>query len=119
MESRDPVENWSDDIHDVCITELGKYHVSQLINFFPYLDAVSVDTPIMDDKARLEVRDVRSLIDRLHRCAQFVDYLNKCADTILDPAVRTLWKSAYTQAMESMATIQDRAHEAMNAEEDS
>ena len=58
IESRDPVELCSNDAQEVCISQLGRYHVTHIVAFFPYLDPVSVDTTIMDSDAYADIRDV-------------------------------------------------------------
>ncbi|MDY3562257.1 hypothetical protein R5W23_003719 [Gemmata sp. JC673] len=117
IESRDPIEKWSDSIEFICITHRGKYHVAHLISRFNYLDAVSIDTPILDDATRAELRDVRTLEDRVRQCALFVEYLDKCSEGILDVSVRSLWKTAYSQAMNEMARIQDSVLEAKEVDD--
>ena len=34
---------------DVRITSLGSFHITKLVRTFDYMDAVTVDTPIIDD----------------------------------------------------------------------
>lgn len=58
------------------ITTVGSYMYRSMIERFTYIDAMIVDTPIVDVQYRKVIRDVRSIIDRLDRAVEFVDYLN-------------------------------------------
>ncbi|MFI2298280.1 P-loop NTPase fold protein [Actinacidiphila glaucinigra] len=60
------------------ITQRGAYVLRKLLGEFVYVDAVVVDTPIMDAQARQAIRDVRSIDDRLERASHFADYLDSC-----------------------------------------
>lgn len=53
----------------------GTYYFEILSRRFVYLDAILLDTPIADGRARSELRPVRYLADRLLRCKRFLGYL--------------------------------------------
>lgn len=57
------------------ITSRGEYHLQRLPGEFAYLDAVVVDTPILDQSSRESVKEARRLEDRLDRAAIFARYL--------------------------------------------
>jgi hypothetical protein len=58
-------------------TPLGLYHVEELLGLFTYLDAVVVDTPILDPQLERYVTDVHSLSDRVERAFVFREYLDR------------------------------------------
>lgn len=60
------------------ITSVGAYHVERLAELFVYIDAMIVDTPILDDETRREIGNVEFIAQRLARAEIFVLYLNKC-----------------------------------------
>lgn len=59
------------------ITSAGAYSTKKLCAIFSYLDAVIVDTPIVDPVARNAIHDVRMIDERLTRVEQFIAYLDK------------------------------------------
>lgn len=58
------------------ITTVGAYTYRRLMALFVYLDAVVVDTPIVDPSAESDVADRRFIADRLDRAQVFLDYLD-------------------------------------------
>ena len=58
------------------ITSVGSYMYRAMIERFTYIDAMIVDTPIVDIEYRKQIRDVRPILDRLDRAEIFVQYLN-------------------------------------------
>jgi hypothetical protein len=58
------------------ITSIGAYMTERLVSVFSYVDAMVVDTPILDPTARSLIRDVRSIEDRLARATAFKTYLD-------------------------------------------
>lgn len=59
------------------ITTVGAYTNRVLVQLFSYLDAVLVDTPIMDAAYRGLIKDVRYISERLPRAEYFRIYLDK------------------------------------------
>jgi GTPase SAR1 family protein len=62
-------------------TSVGLYHVRHWCGSFPFLDAVSTDTPILDDGYRRTVFDLASSLDirdRYTKAATFRSYLYDC-----------------------------------------
>lgn len=64
--------------HLVRITTAGGYLHKKLVCTFAYIDAVVVDTPVLDPTARGGIRDVKDIGDRADRAEVFLDYLNAC-----------------------------------------
>lgn len=58
-------------------TTVGVYHVLKLIRDFTYVDAVIVDTPILDQSIRGRITDVDAIEERLSRALTFCEYLDK------------------------------------------
>ncbi len=64
------------------ITSLGAYALQFLCRQFTYVDAVVVDTPILDVDCRSKIADERDITGRLIRAEAFVDYLDSCWECI-------------------------------------
>jgi hypothetical protein len=58
------------------ITTIGAYSYKKLIAKFTYVDAVTVDTPIVDSGVREHIQDIASLTERLARVEVFRAYLD-------------------------------------------
>lgn len=71
MKAQDPLPE------SVRITSVSLYHIRKLATKFEYLDAVVVDTPILDALCRQEIRNVEDLDHRLKRAYKFLAYLNR------------------------------------------
>ncbi len=59
-------------------TTLGAYHLLNLLPMFQYVDAMIVDTPILDSNVRSQIHDEAGITGRLRRCEAFRRYLDKC-----------------------------------------
>lgn len=62
---------------NVRVTAAGVYTVRILVGIFTYLDAVVVDTPIVEPTMRQLIHDARNLPDRLRRAEVFRFYLDR------------------------------------------
>ena len=111
LESRDPVENWSDEVKAVRLTALGRYHIAVLAKEFAYVDAVTVDTPIIDEHARGRVGDVGHIRDRVNRCASFISYLDDASEHIGDSATLVVWRESRNVVNDRMRLILERIGE--------
>ena len=109
--SRDPIEQWSDDIKELRYTDLGKYHLIELHKKFSYIDAMIIDTPIIDVRARATITDTFFIRERLARSLTFIEYLDSCANEVLCPNTKQLWEEASKSLMNEMSAIQDRLDE--------
>lgn len=58
------------------ITTVGAYCYKILIEKFTYLDAISVDLPVLDDDVRQDVREAYDLEQRLERAEKLLSYLD-------------------------------------------
>ena len=58
------------------ITPVGAYHLQRLARHFTYVDAIIVDTTILEPAVRGNIQVVRSIGERLHRAERFRVYLD-------------------------------------------
>lgn len=58
------------------VTSVGAYYAKRLITRFEYVDAMVVDTPIVDIDMRAGVANAYIIADRLSRAKVFCDYLD-------------------------------------------
>lgn len=81
----------------VRITPAGGYLHKKLVSNFAYVDAVVVDTPILDPSSRALIRDVFDIEERIARAENFAAYLDACwpfehdAPPFSWPSVREDW----------------------------
>ena len=100
-----PGVEW-DEIGDcVRITSLGRYHASHLVGTFQYLDAIIVDTPILDEELRARINDDRQIRSRLVRCREFIEYLDECSKLIQDSDAIQLWRDVYSSVADNIESI--------------
>ncbi len=62
------------------ITALGAYHCERLPFIFAYIDAIVLDTPIIEADYQDAIVDSDDIRERLSRAKTFVDYLDQCWD---------------------------------------
>lgn len=74
--SRAPEEQHKTGTSNYRVTSVGVYYVQQLVRRFVYIDAMTVDTPIVDPARRREIAEVYALHDRLDRARVFCAYLD-------------------------------------------
>jgi hypothetical protein len=58
------------------ITTIGAYTIHRLVEMFTYVDAMIVDTPIVDPEIRTKIGDADTIRERLMRAELFREYLN-------------------------------------------
>lgn len=75
------------------ITAVGAYTVSFLMSHFTYLDAMIIDTPIMDLETRKKLVDAKSIADRLSRVECFRQYLDRAWQRLPSKDVPFDWPS--------------------------
>jgi hypothetical protein len=75
------------------ITTAGAYTAHHLPRNFTYVDAVIVDTPIVDPGYRARIGDCRAIQDRLDRCETFIAYLDEQWKMLADKDVAYDWTS--------------------------
>lgn len=72
-------------------TTIGLYHNEVLASEFSYVDAVTIDTPILDPNTRGVIRNVHSIEERLERFDTFHAYLTKCWEGLKPVAFGFNW----------------------------
>jgi hypothetical protein len=87
IEAKMPGDEWSDSNDTIKITSLGRYHAVSLVKTFNYMDAVTVDTPVIDDSVRQKIQDVFPIRERLERCKLFLRYLDDSSRTMNDSQI--------------------------------
>lgn len=75
------------------ITTTGSYYVRKLIRQFTYVDAMVVDTPIVDKDLRDKIDDVVLITDRLARADLFCEYLDAQWQVLSDQKLSFSWPS--------------------------
>ncbi|WJL97043.1 hypothetical protein QSU92_07715 [Microbacterium sp. ET2] len=95
----------------VRITPAGGYLHKKLASNFPYVDAVIVDTPILDPTTRGEIRDVFDIEDRILRAETFMRYLGECWPFGDDPLPFS-WAMLAADWERSLATVRRGAERA-------
>jgi len=86
-------------------TNLGKYHITHMAPLFQYMDAITIDTPVIDAAVRHKIQDVMTIRERLDRCTLFIDYLNECSESIQDGDAVELWKETYQAVQADISRI--------------
>lgn len=98
----------------VRITSSGAYLYQSLIYNFAYVDAVVVDTPILDPSVRSDIRDVHDISERVFRTEVFMAYLDSCwpfGDDVLPfswKAVMADWRAALEDVKRGVARAAER-----------
>ena len=73
------------------ITSAGAYTYKELPKYFAYVDAIIVDTPIVDPKARATIGNSQTIGERLDRMEVFRDYLHSQYMPLASKAVAFDW----------------------------
>ena len=100
---------WAKNVTHLRITTLGRYHVNQLVRTFTYVDAVVIDTPILDARVRDSIDDVRDIFERIARAREFVEYLSACAKSLQDGDSFRLWSDTYNDLQKSINGVHANA----------
>lgn len=75
-------------------TTIGSYHTNRWAPTFAYLDAMLVDTPILDQNIRNEIsKNIESfdISKRYNRTVFFDNYLNDCWSLFTEPPIYFVW----------------------------
>ena len=91
---------------DVRITSLGSFHITTLVRTFQYMDAVTVDTPILDDETRASIKDLQHIRDRLKRARIFTAYLDRQVECINDTDARRVLSDIFTEVANDFTDIE-------------
>lgn len=102
-------------------TSIGSYLHRKLSHSFSYVDAMIVDTPIVDPSVRRNMRDVHSIKDRIQRAKQFQLYLDAQWE-IFDPptdGIPFLWDKVSAKLAIDIETAESKADAAMQKRNES
>jgi len=92
----------------VRITDRGAFHAEWLCSKFCYVDAVVVDTPILELEARTEIRDIRRLAERLNRAEVFVHYLDRQWSPLEGKETEFDWRVVSGRLRSQIAEIREK-----------
>ena len=87
------------------ITTAGAYTTRILLSYFAYVDAVLVDTPVVDEQYRSLIQDVHTLSDRLSRSEYFRLYLDRQWSKISSDGLPWQWPSASKDVADDVRKI--------------
>ena len=92
----------------VRVTTVGFYHLHRLVRTFSYVDAVVVDTPILDDTYTKDIKDVHAILERLERAKVFRSYLDSCWHECREMTEYFDWSAASKQLGDQIVAIRHR-----------
>ncbi len=91
---------------EIRITSLGSFHITTLVRQFQYIDAVTVDTPILDPRVREVVSDVQDIRGRLKRARDFARYLVKQSEYLTDADARRVLSDILSAVANDISDIE-------------
>ena len=91
---------------DVRITSLGSFHITRLVRTFEYMDAIAVDTPILDDGTRASIKDSQPIHDRLKRARVITRYLDRQVEHLTDADARRVLSDIFTAVANDITDIE-------------
>ena len=91
------------------VTTIGVYHCNRWAPTFAYMDAMLVDTPILEGDVRTAIGNSIGSFDiskRYHRTTLFADYLNKCWLEFDDSPVYFNWPAVFESGSTTFKSVQ-------------
>lgn len=89
----------------VRITTRGQYHINNLVYVFQYLDAMIIDTPIMDAVIRNKINLSLELSSRINNTMLFIDYLESALKALHDVQGQRVCGEILARARENVSAI--------------
>lgn len=89
-------------------TTVGIYHVARLIKQFTYVDAMIVDTPVLDDALQGRITNVEQIDERLNRATIFASYLDKQWKKMNQKGLGFNWESVSKELKNNIENIRKR-----------
>lgn len=89
-------------------TTVGLYHINKLINLFTYLDAIIVDTIILDADVYDRIQNVQDIAARIARVEIYKGYLDKCWENLIEAKSILNWESKSLELSEEIQFIKRR-----------
>ena len=105
LESANELQTIDPDASTFRITTIGAYYHQRLVHIFVYVDAVTVDTPIVEATVRATLNNAEVISDRLDRTERFANYLDSQWDSLADKGLIFDWKAASTALRQEMDLI--------------
>jgi hypothetical protein len=90
------------------VTTIGAYTMKELCRYFQYVDAMIVDTPIVDEKVRQSIGIAYDIDARLARCVRFADYLDSQWQNLGFGDAVWEWTAIGTSLRDDIGAIQRR-----------
>lgn len=98
--------SWATDVFEVRINDLGRYHINHLVNFFQYIDAIILDTPIVDNSFESQFNfEDDDIATRIKRTGLFLQYLDNCAKSLNDKNLINEWNEIKLKVEEDILEI--------------
>lgn len=94
------------------ITTVGAYTIKKLVFLFSYVDAMIVDTPIMDSSVRSSLDNCQELAERLDRSLTFIRYLDsqwRLLKRVEDGGIGWNWLEGSQRLRTEIAGIRERS----------
>lgn len=91
------------------ITSIGVYHIMKWLSEFSYLDAVSIDTPILNENVKNDIsslKDSFDIIDRYKRAMAFRHYLTSSWDEVKIHSTYFDWKESIKTGSNSFEKVE-------------
>lgn len=101
-------DEWPGTNSSLRLTPLGNYHITELVGRFPYLDAIVVDTPIIDPEFARAIKVVEPIRDRAERGRLFLRYLNNCAQSVANTPFYAHWERIHSNAANEITDIESK-----------
>jgi GTPase SAR1 family protein len=92
----------------VRITQRGAYVLHRLMATFVYIDAVVIDTPIIDTEFRGLIWNARLIRDRVERARHFLGYLDTCWEGAPRVAGGFDWANESSKIFRDITAISER-----------
>lgn len=89
-------------------TSIGLYHIQELLGTFTYLDAIAVDTPMLDKDLRDFMPDAHTLAERIERAFVFREYLDRCWNMLTGSDLPLDWPEKSKQALTLLTRLSRR-----------
>ena len=90
------------------LTSLGLFHLHHLPRIFQYIDAMTMDTPILDAVSRSAITDTFVIRERIERTKVFLRYLDKSIDSVPDDVIVNFWREQSEAAWATISEIETR-----------
>lgn len=89
----------------VRLTASGVYHLKKMCSLFEYMNAIIVDTPVLDETTRVDLKVGEDIRERLYQTNKFSDYLDQQWKEIDSPYFD--WPQHSAQLKENIKKIEE------------